>query len=262
MQIHFQSITHFLCGRESQEQCCTCQPPCTVFAWKCFFSCNIFCNYHHGSYLPQVGKMKRKFGPLPSQEVRLNPGQSRSERHSCISKVWPTFGLSAILPCGSRDKCITCSYPWGRSKEDWKGRGGNHKTEQESSCESHFFSLCSERPARRTGLALEENPSLWQLSIESTSWEVAGNHWVGWTTPLRSYDVTAAEPRDSLVRCFRVKTSFEWGNRHETRHSFHLSNDSYGVAVKWCLSEEWVVMEFPSVWQGAELRTELYLLNQ
>ena len=30
--------------------------------------------------LPQVGKMKRKFGPRPSQEVRLNPGQSRSER--------------------------------------------------------------------------------------------------------------------------------------------------------------------------------------
>merc|ERR1719336_142954 len=23
---------NFLCGRESQEQCCPCQPPCTVFA--------------------------------------------------------------------------------------------------------------------------------------------------------------------------------------------------------------------------------------
>ena len=104
MQIHFQSITHFLCGRESQEQCCTCQPPCTVFAWKCFFSCNIFCNYYHdGSYLPQVGKMKRKFGPLPSQEVRLNPGQSRSDRHSYKSKVWPTFGLWPIVPYGSKD---------------------------------------------------------------------------------------------------------------------------------------------------------------
>ena len=163
---------------------------------------------------------------------------------------------------------MPCSYPWGRSKEDWKGRGGNHKSEQESSCESHFFCLCSERPARRTDLALEENPSLWQLSILSSSWEVAGNHWVDWTTPLRSYDVTVAAPRDFLVRslagarCSRVKTCFEWGNRHETRHSFHLGNDSYGIAVYWCLSEEWVVREFPSVRQGADLETELFLLNQ
>ena len=146
---------------------------------------------------------------------------------------------------------MPCSYPWGRSREDWKGRGGNHKSEQESSCESHFFILCSERPARRTDLALEGNPSLWQLRILSTSWEVAGNHWVDWTTPIRNYDVTVAAPRDFLVRslagarCFRVKTCFEWGNRHETRHSFHLSNDSYGIAVKWCLSEEWFVREFP-----------------
>merc|ERR1712110_1261912 len=35
-----------------------------------------------GLHLAQVGKMKRKFGPRPSQEVRLNPRQSRSERHS------------------------------------------------------------------------------------------------------------------------------------------------------------------------------------
>ena len=99
VQIHFQSITHFLCGRESQEQCCTCQPPCKVFAWKCFFSCNIFCNhYHDGSYLPQAGKMKRKFGPLPSQEVRLNPGQSRSDQHSYKSKVWPAFAQEQFCP--------------------------------------------------------------------------------------------------------------------------------------------------------------------
>merc|ERR1711974_82466 len=35
----------------------------------------------YGLCLPQVGKMKRKLGPRPSQVVRLNPGQSRSERH-------------------------------------------------------------------------------------------------------------------------------------------------------------------------------------
>ena len=120
----FQSITHFLCGRESQEQCCTCQPPCTVFAWKCFFSCNIFCNYYHdGSYLPQVGKMKRKFGPLPSQEVRLNPGQSRSDRHSYKSKVWPTFGLWPILPCGSKDIVYAVFLPLREVQGRLKGQG-------------------------------------------------------------------------------------------------------------------------------------------
>merc|ERR1719264_1403382 len=36
----------------------------------------------YGLSLPQVGKMRRKLGPLPSQVVRLNPGQSRSERHA------------------------------------------------------------------------------------------------------------------------------------------------------------------------------------
>ena len=97
---------------------------------------------------------------------------------------------------------------------------------------------------------------------------MAGNHWVGWTTPLRCYDVTVAAPRDFLVRslagarCSRVKTCFQWGNRHETKHNFHLSNDSHGIAVYWCLSEDWVVRDFPSVRQGAELKTELYLLNQ
>ena len=35
-----------------------------------------------GLALAQVGKMKRKFGPRPSQEVRLNPGQSLSERQA------------------------------------------------------------------------------------------------------------------------------------------------------------------------------------
>ena len=89
-----------------------------------------------------------------------------------------------------------------------------------------------------------------------------------WTTSLRSYDVTVAAPRDFLVRslagarCFRVKTCFQRGNRHETRQNFHLSNDSYGIAVYWCLSEDLVVRDFPSVRQGAELKTELFLLNQ
>jgi len=36
----------------------------------------------YGLCLPQVGNMKRKLGPRPSQEVLRNPRQSRSERHS------------------------------------------------------------------------------------------------------------------------------------------------------------------------------------
>ena len=51
----------------------------TVIFWlKFFFELN----------LPQVGKMKRKFGPRPSQEVRLNPGQSRSERQPWKVDCW------------------------------------------------------------------------------------------------------------------------------------------------------------------------------
>jgi len=42
-----------------------------------FFGSELF-----GPNLPQVGKIKRKFGPRPSQDVRLNPGQSRSERQA------------------------------------------------------------------------------------------------------------------------------------------------------------------------------------
>ena len=64
---------------------------CLVFSVKeC--SHRISCELHpqfvhfdaHNKHLPQVGKMKRKFGPRPSQEVRRNPRQSRSDRHSFI----------------------------------------------------------------------------------------------------------------------------------------------------------------------------------
>ena len=49
-----------------------------------------------GPNLPQVGKMRRKLGPLPSQVVRLNPGQSRSERHAWKFHVVNWFELNWI----------------------------------------------------------------------------------------------------------------------------------------------------------------------
>merc|ERR1719350_7567 len=74
----------------------------------------------YGLCLPQVGKIKRKFGPLPSQEVRLNPGQSRSERHSleggprkierageATTRVIKRARVRAIsLACAQRDQQI------------------------------------------------------------------------------------------------------------------------------------------------------------
>ena len=51
------------------------------FLQGAYFACSFSPDYEP---LPQVGKMKRKLGPRPSQEVRRNPGQSRSERQSFV----------------------------------------------------------------------------------------------------------------------------------------------------------------------------------
>ena len=144
--------------------------------------------------LAQVGKMKRKFGPLPSQVVRRNPGQSRSERQFWKVDFWFELNVTQYWFLKNGNK----SYFWRRPKEKGECRGCEEESEEDSEDFRSHFSLRSDlawlvsrlrlRLRQRTFRGLLFIAAPWMLTVKHFFWKW-GITWEDWMILWTSCDV-------------------------------------------------------------------------